>query len=351
MKALVILASLLSFFPGYASAEHYDTERIESSLSRDFIEYLDLGLNEVQRLNSPRAENECGGEFNPFGLPPNMPLLFGPPRFKHYGKVDSACLATYLRFYKKDTLDFRVAIGYGDEEDPDYPVYDKVEYDAFVAKITAPCRANVFACGFKQDPRDDTKFINTVIDPMGKAHRVVLTVVYSSVSSSNDTNLRLESQKAKTELAEKVFFEGAKTADAIFYSGHARNGGGPDFGPAVRTKSGHKNYKGYYEVQRPGLKRLVAALKQRKDGGIPFLSLAACSSEKHFAKEIRKVSPKSGMIVTTDLSYGIDGSAATLNAIDSLLGQRCQADFETAVERPNTNYSDTFRLKGFFRAP
>lgn len=291
-------------------------------------------LKEIKDLNKPRAESGC------------LTLFVGSENEK---SNNQKCLKHYLQIYKKENLDFRVAFGYLDDSSPKAIVDDKILFTKFVMQLSAPCEKNVFACGFKRDPDDATLFYKTIIDPLGRPRNVTLHANYSSVSTSNklNTTVMKEQQRHQSEAVNKMFFEGAKTADALFYAGHARSGGGPDFSPAVRNKNGSENYKGYYKVKRPGINKLISALKTRTDGGPALISLAACDSIKHFQKDLKNAAPSSGYVLTTDLSYVTDVYGATFGALDSLLGQRCQEDFERSVVRPITNSEDSVRLLNF----
>lgn len=333
MKPFPLILTLILNFTFILSAWGMSEKEKESV--EVYSEKLKDFLTEIGSLNNPRAENGCLNAFEGNSLEKSN---------------NQKCIQHYLQVYKKENLDFRVAFGYLDDSSPKEIVDDKILFTQFVKQISSPCEKNVFACGFERDPDDATIFYKSIIDPMGRKRNVTLHANYSSVSTSNklNTTVMKEQQKNQTEAVNKLFFEGAKTADAIFYAGHARSGGGPDFSPAVRNKNGTNNYKGHYQVKRPGIRKLVEALKTRTDGGPALISLGACDSLKHFQKDLKKSAPSSGYILTTESSYVTDIYGATIGALDSLLGQRCQSDFNRSVVRPMTHTDDNVRLLNFF---
>ena len=302
------------------------------------IEPLQDALEEISAMNGVRAEGVCADD----------PTTMGD---KKKPNVSSICVQKYMKFYSKEKLDFRVVFGYADDESVNEPVFDRAELSIFIQQITSKCEPNIFVCGFTRDEDDATKFYKTVVDPLGNKHIVTLYATNASVSASNKMNngVLKEEQKLQTEKADQLFFEGAKTADALVYIGHARDGGGPDFGPAVRLKNGAKDYHGYYRTKKPGLNRLLDALKERKDGGPSFIALAACSSRPHFYNSVKKVAPESGFLLSTKTALFSDVYAAAIGSLDSILGQRCQKEFKTAVERPKSRDDNSVHLYDFFR--
>ncbi len=288
-----------------------------SSTENDFIPYLKAALVDFKSINKSKAQNYCNLEISSSEKVP----------------ISQKCLDTYKNFYKNDKIDMRIAIGYADSEDIKKPIFDLKVYNSITQQLTSTCKKGLSICGFQK--KSEGIFVKIIKDPFGKDKEVTLRVS----SPSTDKNV------------EAMFLDGIKKSDALFYIGHARGGGGPDFEKAKRLSNGKKDYD-YYKTKRPGIKKLLSALQERKkhtSNPLPFLGLAACSSDKLFAAEIKKISPSSTLMTMSDTSTWLDDVGATMGALNSLLGQRCEVDFQNAVKRPRSNYRDTAILSNFFK--
>ena len=301
-----------------------------------YTKSVQQGLNRLSQLNEPRASGACKD-------------------IERNSGVSASCMDAYLKLYQKDKIDMRVALGmldrraYGGQPQGSDDRYIRT---SLTSQLTKSCQGpNVFACGFAADPRDGDLYTKKVVDPLGREKIVRLRITHSSASAVEAENRgkMKDAQTAQSEVSRKNFLEGLEKADVVIYNGHAREGGGPDFNLPIRKKDGHPDYKGHYLKNRPGLNAMVEALRKRSDGGPAFLGLLACKSKAHFYDRVKPVSPASGQM-TTGGNYGYfdDGPYVVLNMLDSLLGQRCEGDFQKSINGPALK-TNAYRVHDFFR--
>jgi hypothetical protein len=136
---------------------------------------------------------------------------------------------------------------------------------------------------------------------------------------------------------------GLQQADAVFYNGHSRDGGGPDFAPPRLTENGHVDYT-WYEKNQPGIRPVMKRLDN--DAKVKLLGLFSCSSTKHFDDKLRAAKPGLALISSPKLLYYADANKNMFAALSALLRQECEADFHKAL-RSQAEVGNT-HLTGFF---
>jgi hypothetical protein len=183
-------------------------------------------------------------------------------------------------------------------------------------------------------------------------------VVQSSVSNDDEDNRKNPFQRWQSTYAEQQFYTGLQEADVVFYDGHSRNGGGPDFFAPRLTKAGTVDFS-FYEKNTPGLSKVVRYLKlaRHREGKPQLLGLFSCSSSDHFKKEILaandKVGGQLGLISSTQLLYYMDAIKSLGKALDAVLTQKCEAAFQTSLREGSVSRSTSTgsELTGFFPKP
>jgi hypothetical protein len=256
-----------------------------------------------------------------------------------------ACSDFYSRLSHFGVLDVKVIFGYFDLHDPWqlvsgdpnqlYPLntpLDSYAFNAFVRTLQQPCTGPAMVCGFYIESREPMILSKIITGFDGKQLIVRVTTANSSVSTSGQDNITIKSaeQAVKSAATEKLFLDSVSSADAVFYLGHARNGGGPDFQPPVTLPNGAVNYQGYYLKQHPGLIKLQQAL-QKSRGAAKVFGMFACLSEQHFLKTVSTLAPGSAFIgadVLFDYSYLL---ASSLGALDGLMRGQCGNEFNQAL--------------------
>lgn len=232
--------------------------------------------------------------------------------------------------------DLRIGIvfGYKDAR-PARFVGDRHERLALVQKVLSDCKPGESLCGFKRDPHDADLFAKSIALPEGKTLQVSLSVVHSSVGSDDSSNRSNPFQAWQSSYAEKTFLKGLVSSDVIFYNGHSRFGGGPDFRAPVLLKSGEVD-AGHYRKQKAGLKGIQKQIQQSHSDSV--LGLFSCSSSQHFLQKLRKSLPKGHSMALISSERTIHYSEAleeSTSALSSLLKLQCPEKAKTM--RPVSN--------------
>jgi hypothetical protein len=262
-----------------------------------------------------------------------------PPVFESEG-----CRKRYLSFYAKPTVDVKVVFGYKDAR-PARFVADRYERAIFVQRLLRGCRGADLACGFARSDADADLFLKKIAGPDGKDRTVYLRVVQSSVGPDDEANRKDPYQAWRTRYANLAFLQGLTSADAVFYNGHSRGGGGPDFTPPKLGRDGGVAFDWYRERQ-PGFDPIIATL-EGAPSQLKLLGLFSCASTKLFLDRIQKVKPDLGLITSSRLIYFSDALESSLEALSSLLAMRCEDDFQESFEKRRVRASGA-RISGFF---
>jgi hypothetical protein len=254
-----------------------------------------------------------------------------------------ACRQTYKQFYKvknranqekpeDSEVEIRLAFGYMDflRDVDDY--YAAV---AFGTQVTNPCYRGQFACGFSQDPDDAGLFRKQIqlIGPDGlpRTRTVKLRMRYSSVSPDEHLNRgeKKAEQERRTARTRDFYADGLKHSDMVMYVGHARDGGGPDFGPPVVSEHTHRTDFDWYHRNHPGASLMHDALVSTATPP-KIMGIYACYAEDHFYDQLRRDAPHAGLILSgnNEFEAAVGQAAASL---DSVLGMRCEDDFKKSV--------------------
>jgi hypothetical protein len=239
-----------------------------------------------------------------------------PPPAPPLQNADPACRAAYLDLYSRDVIDFRMVFGYKDAR-PARFVGDRYERNSVIERIEK--------LGFARDAEDDDLFVRSLLGPDGKPKAIQLRLLASSAGPDDVANRDDPYQAWKSEEASSGFYSGLKHADVVFYNGHSRLGGGPDFEPPKLAGGSHVEY-GSYSGMRLGYLRMVEALRAGSPGP-KVVGLFSCVSDRHFSEGILKANPRTALLATETLMYFSDSLESSLEALEGLIQMRCQQDF------------------------
>lgn len=259
--------------------------------------------------------------------------------------TEKRCPDTYAKLFASDTVDFLVSFGYKDAR-PSRFVGDRYERAAFVYGLTSPCPKNFHACDFTADPKDAEIFTKRIVGPDGRQRTLRIRVISASAGPDDDEN-RLDSfQKWLSRHAQKQFEDGLVRSPMVFYNGHSRAGGGPDFFPPKLTRKGNEIDFSWYQSNQPGMKSLLQALKA-KDSELKLLGLYSCVSTQHFTQEIHSAKPNLAVISSGELLYYADALRNLSGTISAISGMWCENEFGSAISaEPNGK----IRIERFFSA-
>ncbi|OFZ30174.1 MAG: hypothetical protein A2622_10025 [Bdellovibrionales bacterium RIFCSPHIGHO2_01_FULL_40_29] len=249
------------------------------------------------------------------------------------------CLPVYKNAIANGVLDIRYALGYFDDSQGTDVMWDGVNYgispsldigmyNSIRRALTEPCSNSEQAdlCGFKvaSEGLGISVLEKPVVLAGGASVLARMTLTYASASESfvlNQGELS-ERQKFLAEQSEKNYFGGIGHADIVIYNGHSRDGGGPDFNPPILDKSLHVNYRGYYQVKRPGIRRVLDLIRNgpNKDSVMTFFS---CYSRKHFYTDLLKANPKQRLVLSADTIDYYDSLKASMGYLQGFLRGAC----------------------------
>jgi hypothetical protein len=181
--------------------------------------------------------------------------------------------------------------------------------------------------------------------PDGKPRTIYLRAIQSSAGPDDLENRRDPFQKWRTRYANLAFLQGLTGADAVFYNGHSRSGGGPDFSPPRIGSGGDVDFPWYKEHQ-PGFNPIITTL-EGAPSKLKLLGLYSCASSTHFLGRLRKVKPDLGQITSPRLIYFADAMESSLESISSLLTMKCEGSFRNSLTRARTRASGA-QVSGFF---
>lgn len=259
------------------------------------------------------------------------------------------CQLRYGGLLQDGTLDIRIALGYFDWTtggNVHYsgrsfglsPSMDIGAFEALRDLLMSSCYGKLRFCGFRADPQNRS-LLTKEVQIHGRRIQARVDIQFASATEyySENVGRYREQQKQRTRYVENFFSKALNEADAVFYFGHSRNGGGPDFAPPVFAGSSNKvDYAGYYKPKKPGFNRMLSSLNSsgRK---APVIGLMSCASRSHFLKRTLAAAPDSGVITSLDVLNVDEVYTAMIGAVDALLRGQCQKSFYQSLRMTAEN--------------
>lgn len=255
------------------------------------------------------------------------------------------CDRAYSLLTRDGSLFITVVFGYKDSR-PLRFVADRYERAAFADSLLRPCEDGEVVCGFTTDPGNPEFFTKKLMWLDGKERFIQIQVLASSVGPDDEWNRKSKVQEWHSDRTYRLFRRSITKSDIVFYNGHSRTGGGPDFFPPKISKSGLVQYK-YYQDNRPGFKDLIEDLERAKGARQPrVLGLFSCASTKHFQQTMLKTKPKLGVIASEALLYQADAMDNMVRALTALLKGECEPQFNKRLRASDPTVGS--KLVGFF---
>ena len=258
--------------------------------------------------------------------------------------VDSLnkCQPLYKNVHQNKVLDIRYALGYFDDSrgfdirwngknwgyspSLDIGIFESIR-DTLTERCKKPSQLNL--CGFNEtgNPKLGKVILQKKIQLLGEDVQVRITLTHASASESFIENTRSLNQRQEflTKQSEENYFDGIGKADVVIYNGHSRNGGGPDFNPPILDSTLHTDYNGYYEIQRPGIKRVLELIKtaENKESVLAFFS---CYSKKHFYNDLLLANPEQRLILSAETIDYHDSLKASMGYLEGFMRGACGQD-------------------------
>lgn len=240
-------------------------------------------------------------------------------------RSNSQCSAFHALTTEDRVIDIRYAFGYFDSSDHGNTIYDGLDWgrstsiDEGVALAVrgvmldkCPNDARRL-CEFQELTsladrlRNGETVLSRMMEVQGRQVEVRVTLSYASASPFYDRNtgeLKAKQQRY-TEASEQSFFGGLRVADYVFYVGHSRNGGGPDFNPPRLMANGHADYMGYYRKAFPGRDRMMRELGNASNKNT-MVGLFSCDSNLHFRGRLLTQNAKRRALLTIGTTGSLD---------------------------------------------
>lgn len=232
-------------------------------------------------------------------------------------KVGS-CTTDLQKFYQSPEIRIRFAIGYEDHSPKDL-VTDLLEMSHLQKLLTRPCADQARLCGFKTIREESA--LKVLQKNLTTSASLVVTIVSSSISTTDSKNQKHPEQLLKSRWAAEQFLTSFEEDDVIIYWGHGRHGGGPDFAPPLRNKDNQVVQAPYQRVQRGyGLVQSGLGSRYRR---AQFVGLFGCKTSQP-SLQIRKKHPEVSFAVTTkDIDY-TEMVLSSFSFLDSILSAECR---------------------------
>lgn len=217
-----------------------------------------------------------------------------------------ACTNAYKSINQKNYHRIVVGFGYIDTI-PGVTVFNPQLMFAFKQQLTSQCnRSFDNLCGFSVASADGWTLRKKVPTADGRGLRTIdLRMIGGALSGNYQNNISAANKETTMRLCkgyeESFHTEIENGANTVIYYGHSRNGGGPDFCPAITTADGkHVNYS-VYQARREGINGLTDSLRTARKNGKKneLLALLSCSSKLHFRSRLAAAAPDMGMILTS----------------------------------------------------
>lgn len=241
-----------------------------------------------------------------------------------------SCSKAYAALSKDGAISIAVAFGYKDSR-PTRFVGDRYERAVFVDLITRPCPGWEVVCEFKMEENNPEFYSKKMTWYDGKERIVQIQVLASSIGPDDEWNRKNPLQKWNSDRTLRLFRRALVKSDIVFYSGHSRTGGGPDFSPPLLVESGLVDYK-YYQDRKPGATLLIEDLDRAKGARQPrLLGLFSCDSSDHFQKMLLGAKPKMGLIASKALLHQSDAMDNIVGALTAVLKGECFDKFNARL--------------------
>ncbi len=218
-----------------------------------------------------------------------------------------SCAKQYTKLFQAPVINVGIAIGYfdwssktqkGENGLPLRNVMGKAIQDQYRETLTAPCKSHQQkSCGFTVTGERPLVLTKTILGPKGDFKTLHVKIDYAALTSDDHANRNSPAQKENSARLESFYFDSLKNSEITFYTGHSRDGGGPDFDPAILNNLGDTDYHYYHQHPKDREAMLNAlASNPEKTRIVGFLS---CSSIRWFNTQVNQTSPSTGFIGST----------------------------------------------------
>ncbi len=214
------------------------------------------------------------------------------------------------------TLRMTIAIGYYDQTG-EISVMDPYFYNVLIAKLAEPCQTQWNAnCGFALRGYSANKAL--LSKKIGNGRTFEIQLLHPAITHDDFANRQNPQQKMLSDEIERAFHQSFKDSQFVFYMGHSRYGGGPDFSPAKLASNGNPKYK-WYAATKIKLNEMTEALKEIPPDQRPLVfGFLGCSSKQHFQNRLRALLPDAGLLLSKEEIFRIEFMEGALTFINGI---------------------------------
>lgn len=220
--------------------------------------------------------------------------------------------------------DLRISLFYG-YADMETETIDAYNATAMTAALTSKCFGRIEACGFQVVKRDYNK---VQLRKTLNGRPVTINIHSTSVSEDNSANSNWGgnqwAQYAQSQIAWRDFHRALRQSDVVFYTGHARHGGGLGF----NIQSFGQDAFNY--LTRAPMWATAKVLAERPSR-LKVLGLIACSSEDYYRRAFSEANPNLHMILSRAEIQPEEGEQISIGALNALLTNQCPSGVNRAL--------------------
>lgn len=242
----------------------------------------------------------------------------------------------YSELSKNGVINIALIYGYNDQR-PYINVLDSIEKNVLQSALLNPCSSSTNRlCGYSV--KTPNQLSKSVTNSNGSRTVINISLISSSISQDDNWNrgTGAPQQNKASSTAREDFKTALLSSDIVFYIGHARAGGGPDFNPP-RLKENQQVDLNSYKTEKAGITLLLKNLKDSRN--LQLLGLFSCNSAKLFSERLTGT--------RKDISYLLAGDIATPSAmnssmwasLDAITGPTCSAEMKDKLTKINATLS------------
>lgn len=279
---------------------------------------------------------------------PTAPELRNLTREEERSTAEQSCVKRYGTMLKDGMLKIGIFLGYGDTGPNSQTNFSPSAAEFLARSLSQRCPggSSLQACGFNLQAsakRGGTGYDYVLrkqisgMDGTKNSALAEIRIVSSPVTEYEPLNYFLDlgtsmnSQEFQSERTKELFLNSFAIDDIVIYSGHSRDGGGPDFFQPVLTKDGHVDYD-YYHKHKDNIIEVANALQNATAKGVGAQMFASFScNSKLFQPRLHAASPETALLLSNNLAYTSQDNMAMLAMLDSVLSQRCAGDIDRSL--------------------
>ncbi len=236
-----------------------------------------------------------------------------------------SCNAVVKKIADKAVVEIVYVFGYKDSRPAKF-VYDKYERINFLSRLQGPCGKNQLLCEFQRSDGDAFIFSKSIGEK-----KIFIKVIGSSVTENDEENRNMKYQDWLSLRARNELHWGLQRADVVFYNGHSRSGGGPDFFVPKLRKDQHIDYD-YYLTARTHFVQIVETLRKAKKKSKVF-GIFSCKADEHFAQVLVKENPDILFVAARKLISYYEALNESEQALEAILHGKCEGLPEDLVSQ------------------